>query len=258
MSFVVVVPARYASTRLPGKPLSLIAGKPMVQHVWERAAKSGASRVVIATDDQRIASLCEQFGAEHLMTSPDHASGTDRLAEVVQRLALSDEQIVVNVQGDEPLIPAVVIDQVAFNLARVSDASIATLCEAITDVEVLRDPNAVKVVFDARGQALYFSRASIPWPRDYSWNSKEMPAGDWYRHIGIYAYRAGFLRRYMQWQPTSLELCESLEQLRALYHGEIIHVEPACADVPGGIDTVEDLQRVRAQFSASPTNTLAD
>ncbi|EED33056.1 3-deoxy-D-manno-octulosonate cytidylyltransferase [gamma proteobacterium NOR5-3] len=251
MSFVVVIPARYASTRLPGKPLSMIAGKTMLQHVFERAKTAGASRVVVATDDSRIASACAGFGAEALMTSPDHASGTDRLAEVVEQLMLSDDQIVVNVQGDEPMIPAAVIDQVAYNLAREQTASIATLCEAITSVEVLRDPNAVKVVFDEKGKALYFSRASIPWPRDHSWDSTDMPGGLYYRHIGLYAYRAAFLRRYTQWQPAPLELCESLEQLRALYKGEGIHVEQACEAVPGGIDTAEDLQRVRAQFGES-------
>ncbi|WOJ94219.1 3-deoxy-manno-octulosonate cytidylyltransferase [Congregibacter variabilis] len=257
MSFVVVIPARYASTRLPGKPLSMIAEKTMLQHVWERARTSVASRVVIATDDTRIAAVCGDFGAEALMTSPDHASGTDRLAEVVQALGLSDDQIVVNVQGDEPLIPATVINQVASNLAREETASIATLCEAITDVEVLRDPNAVKVVFDEAGRALYFSRAIIPWPRDHLWESAEMPLGNWYRHIGLYAYRAGFLRRYTQWQPAPIELAESLEQLRALHKGEGIHVETACEPVPGGIDTPEDLHRLRQQFADLSVSTAA-
>lgn len=257
MSFVVVIPARYASTRLPGKPLSVIAGKSMLQHVWERAGTSAASRVVIATDDSRIAQACSEFGAEVLMTSPDHASGTDRLAEVVEQLTLSDDQIVVNVQGDEPLIPAAVINQVAHNLAREEFASIATLCEAITDVAVLSDPNAVKVVFDEKGRALYFSRASIPWPRDYLWGSTEMPPGNWYRHIGLYAYRAGFLRRYTQWLAAPMELAESLEQLRALHKGEGIHVETACEAVPGGIDTPEDLQRVRQQFADPAAESAA-
>ncbi|WP_439108026.1 3-deoxy-manno-octulosonate cytidylyltransferase [Congregibacter sp.] len=251
MSFVVVIPARYASTRLPGKPLSMIAGKTMLQHVWERAKTSGASEVVIATDDARIETACKDFAARCLMTRAEHTSGTDRLAEVVDLLSLSDDQIVVNVQGDEPLIPAAVIDQVAQNLGGKSSASIATLCEAITELEVLGDPNAVKVVFDEHGRALYFSRASIPWPRDYSWDSAVMPQGEWYRHIGLYAYRAGFLRRYTSWQPALMEQSESLEQLRALYKGEEIHVEPACEAVPGGIDTPEDLHKVREYFSAS-------
>ncbi|MFK8041477.1 3-deoxy-manno-octulosonate cytidylyltransferase [Congregibacter sp.] len=248
MSFVVVIPARYASTRLPGKPLSDIAGKTMVQHVWERARTSAASQVVVATDDERIQDACSAFGAQCLMTRTDHASGTDRLAEVAGQLSLSDDQIVVNVQGDEPLIPSATIDQVASNLAKNASASIATLCEAITDVDVLCDPNAVKVVFDANGRGLYFSRATIPWPRDYQWESGVMPEGEWFRHIGLYGYRAGFLKRYTQWDPTPMEKKESLEQLRALYHGEEIHVEVACAPVPGGIDTPEDLGRVREHF----------
>lgn len=251
MSFIVVIPARYASTRLPGKPLSDIAGKSMLQHVWERAGTSGASEVVIATDDERIAAACADFGARCLMTRADHASGTDRLAEVVAQLGLTEEHIVVNVQGDEPLIPSAVIDQVAGNLRRNSSASIATLCEGITDATVLRDTNAVKVVFDENGRALYFSRATIPWPRDHEASTGGMPEGQWYRHIGIYAYRAGFLKRYSQWQPAPLELTESLEQLRALYKGEAIHVEPACAAVPGGIDTPADLDRVRGLFAQS-------
>ncbi|EAQ97903.1 3-deoxy-manno-octulosonate cytidylyltransferase [Congregibacter litoralis] len=249
MSFIVVIPARYASTRLPGKPLSDIAGKSMLQHVWERAGTSAASEVVIATDDERIEAACADFGARCLMTRADHASGTDRLAEVVEQLGLTEKHIVVNVQGDEPLIPSAVIDQVAGNLQRNPSASMATLCEVITDATVLRDTNAVKVVFDENGRALYFSRATIPWPRDHEGSDGEMPEGQWHRHIGIYAYRAGFLKRYSQWQPAPLELTESLEQLRALYKGESIHVEPACAAVPGGIDTPADLDRVRGLFA---------
>ncbi|MDP5070211.1 MAG: 3-deoxy-manno-octulosonate cytidylyltransferase [Congregibacter sp.] len=257
MSFIVVIPARYASTRLPGKPLSMIAQKTMLQHVWERSNTSGASRVVIATDDARIAAVGADFGAECLMTRVDHASGTDRLAEVATQLALADDQIVVNVQGDEPLIPAAVIDQVANNLAKETSASIATLCESITELHSLKDPNAVKVVFDESGRALYFSRASIPWPRDHRWDSTDMPKGQWYRHIGLYAYRAGFLRRYTQWQPVPMEQLESLEQLRALYKGENIHVEPACQPVPAGIDTPEDLQRIRQYFLARASDGAA-
>lgn len=245
MSFLVVIPARYASTRLPGKPLQQIGSKPMVQHVWERAGLSSADRVVVATDHDEIAQACAGFGAECLMTRPDHPSGTDRLAEVVDRLELDDEHIVVNVQGDEPLIPAEVIEQVAENLAHHSSASIATLCEAIDDPAVLLDPNSVKVVFDAKGMALYFSRACIPWPRDHDFDSGAMPAGKWYRHLGLYAYRAGFLRRYRTWSPAPLETLESLEQLRALFQGEGIHVAEAVARVPGGVDTPEDLEAVR-------------
>jgi 3-deoxy-manno-octulosonate cytidylyltransferase (CMP-KDO synthetase) len=251
MSFLVVVPARYASTRLPGKPLEDIAGKAMIQHVWERAQESDADRVIVATDDARIADACDRFGARRLLTRADHPSGTDRLAEVVDQLDLADDAIVVNVQGDEPLIPAAVIDQVATNLSRVDDASIATLCEPIHTPDMLRNPNAVKVVFDARGMALYFSRACIPWPRDHQWNAGVMPTGSWFRHLGIYAYRAGFLRRYTSWQPAPQEQLESLEQLRALHQGERIHVEPACAPVPGGIDTPEDLEALRQLLSGA-------
>lgn len=249
MNFTVVIPARYASTRLPGKPLVRIADKSMVQHVWERSRSSEAARVVVATDDQRIKDACSSFGAESLLTRVDHNSGTDRLAEVVDKLALGDEEIVVNVQGDEPLIPAAVINQVAMNLQQCSQASIATLCEPIDNAHALRDPNAVKVVFDAEGLALYFSRACIPYPRDHDWSTNTMPTGQWYRHLGVYAYRAGFLRRYTDWAPAALEQTESLEQLRALYAGERIHVAPACEAVPGGIDTPEDLEHMRAYLA---------
>jgi 3-deoxy-manno-octulosonate cytidylyltransferase (CMP-KDO synthetase) len=252
MSFLVVIPARYASTRLPAKPLAMIAGKPMIQHVWERARTSAAERVVIATDNEEIADVCRGFDAECLMTRKDHASGTDRLAEVVDELELRDTQIVVNVQGDEPLIPPAVINQVADNLAANTVASIATLCELIDSCETLLDPNAVKVVFDAAGMALYFSRATIPWPRDHDWSQPGMPAGHWYRHLGLYAYRAGFLRRYTGWEAAPLETLESLEQLRALYQGERIHIEDACEPVPGGIDTPDDLARLRRRLDQEP------
>jgi 3-deoxy-manno-octulosonate cytidylyltransferase (CMP-KDO synthetase) len=250
MSFTVVIPARYGSTRLPGKPLLDIAGKPMVQRVWEQACQSGARQVVIATDDGRILEAAQAFGAEACMTAPDHPSGTDRLQQVADQYAWDDEQIVVNVQGDEPLIPPAVIDQVALNLAAHQDAGIATLCEAITDLPELLDSNAVKVVFNGEGMALYFSRATIPWPRDQFRDGKQlMPAGKWYRHIGIYAYRTRFLHRYVTWQPAPLEQLEQLEQLRALYNGVGIHVAPALQPVPGGVDTQADLESVRASFA---------
>jgi 3-deoxy-manno-octulosonate cytidylyltransferase (CMP-KDO synthetase) len=251
MSFTVVIPARFASSRLPGKPLADLAGKSMVQRVWERSLASGAERVVVATDDERILGHCRDIGAEAMMTSRAHTSGTDRLAEVARNLGLAEDSIVVNVQGDEPLIPPAVIDQVADNLARFSKASIATLCESITETAVLRDPNAVKVVFDREGYALYFSRAPIPWHRDQSClGATELPAGDCWRHLGIYAYRAAFLQRFTQWEPASLEQVESLEQLRAMYQGERIHVAQAIADVPGGVDTEDDLERLRARLLA--------
>jgi 3-deoxy-manno-octulosonate cytidylyltransferase (CMP-KDO synthetase) len=246
MAYTVIIPARYGSTRLPGKPLLDILGKPMVQRVWEQARLSGAARVVIATDDARILDAAQLFGAEVCMTRAEHPSGTDRLQEVALKLGLPDEHIVVNVQGDEPLIPPQVIDQVATNLAGQPQAGIATLCERITDIAELKSPNAVKVVRDEAGRALYFSRAPVPFPRDsFSVNSNTMPSsGAWFRHIGIYAYRTGFLHQYVGWPPAPQELLECLEQLRALHHGVGIHVEEACQLVPAGIDTQEDLTAV--------------
>lgn len=249
MSFSVVIPARYGSTRLPGKPLQDIAGLPMVQRVWQQACASGAGRVVIATDDERIAECATGFGAEVCMTRADHPSGTDRLQEVAAQSGFDDDHIVVNVQGDEPLLPPAVIDQVAANLQQRTEAGIATLCEAIDSNAVLCDPNAVKVVRRADGMALYFSRATIPWPRDAfaarNGGDSAMPEGDWYRHIGIYAYRTGFLHRYITWEPAPIEQHEQLEQLRALYHGVGIHVDVACEAVPAGVDTPQDLERLR-------------
>lgn len=249
MSFIVVIPARHASTRLPGKPLADIGGRPMIHHVWERARASSAGRVVIATDDARIEAAARAFGAEVAMTRADHPSGTDRLAEVARTLALAPEAIVVNVQGDEPLIPPAVIDQVAARLAANEAASIATLSETITDAAQLRDPNVVKVVSARNGFALYFSRACVPWPRGHDWERPGMPEGRWQRHIGVYAYRAAFLQRYTEWSPAPPERCESLEQLRALYEGEVIHVSEACDAVPAGVDTQDDLDAVRARLA---------
>jgi len=250
MSFTVIIPARYASTRLPGKPLLDIAGKPMIQHVYERAIQSRAGRVLIATDDQRIADVATGFGAELCMTSADHESGTDRLQEVVTNLSLPDDHVVVNVQGDEPLIPAEVINQVAANLLQAGEAGIATLVEPITDIASVFDPNAVKVTLDKNGRALYFSRAPIPWCRDgFADKSKTLPSSaSYYRHIGIYAYRVGFLHSFVSWPASSLEVTEKLEQLRAMENGVAIHAEQACAEIPAGIDTEEDLLKVRALF----------
>ena len=246
-AFTVVIPARFASSRLPGKPLQLIAGKPMVQWVWEQARKSSASRVVVATDDARILEACQAFGAEVLMTRVEHNSGTDRLAEVASALSLASDAIVVNVQGDEPLIPPVVIDQVAHNLAAHPEAGMATLAEPIEDVAALFNPNIVKVSTDQNGLALTFSRAPLPWARDdFAGNREQLPPGVPYRrHIGIYAYRAGFLEDFVGWGPCWLETCESLEQLRALWHGVRIHVADAIEAPPTGVDTPEDLERVR-------------
>lgn len=253
MSYNVVIPARFGSTRLPGKPLLDIAGKPMVQRVWEQARRSAAQEVVIATDDDRILQVARGFGATACMTSTDHPSGTDRLQEVVAHFGWADDSIVVNVQGDEPLIPPAVIDQVAQNLAGQQQAGIATLCEPITELSELLDPNAVKVVFDSAGMAMYFSRASIPWPREqFKDGQQAMPAqGKWYRHIGIYAYRTAFLHEYVTWSPAPPEQLEQLEQLRALYNGVGIHVAAACERVPGGVDTAADIEAVRARFDGS-------
>lgn len=249
MEFAVVIPARYASTRLPGKPLRLIQGVPMIQHVHRRAMESGAARVAIATDDERIAEVCAAFGAEAVMTSADHASGTDRLAEVARRWNCDDDAIIVNVQGDEPLIPPALIRQVAGNLAARPQASIATLCERIERVEDVFAPQIVKVVTDAQGYALYFSRAVIPWDRDaFARDTGALPATAFFRHIGLYAYRAGFLREFSTWEPCVLERAEALEQLRALWYGRRIHVAEAQTRSGPGVDTEEDLLRVAALF----------
>lgn len=252
MNFVVIIPARYASTRLPGKPLQDIAGKPMVQHVWEQARRSAASRIVIATDDERIMAACQGFGAEVLMTRVDHNSGTDRLAEVAAQLGLAADAIVVNVQGDEPLIPPALIDQVAASLAANTAAGMATLAEPFTEAAHLFNPNVVKVVADASGLALAFSRAPLPWARDsFAKQRDQLPEGTPFRrHIGIYAYRAGFLHDFVAWGPCWLEDTECLEQLRALWHGVRIHVADACETPPAGVDTPEDLQRVRQLLGA--------
>ncbi|QEY62384.1 3-deoxy-manno-octulosonate cytidylyltransferase [Metapseudomonas lalkuanensis] len=251
-AFTVVIPARYASTRLPGKPLQDIAGKPMVRHVWEQARRSAAQRVVVATDDARIVEACGAFGAEVLLTRVDHNSGTDRLAEVASQLGLASDAIVVNVQGDEPLIPPAIIDQVAANLAAHPEAGIATLAEPIEDVQALFNPNVVKVVADLNGLALTFSRAPLPWARDaFAVSRDQLPADVPYRrHIGIYAYRAGFLHDFVTWGPCWLENTECLEQLRALWHGVRIHVADALEAPPAGVDTPEDLERVRRLLGA--------
>lgn len=252
LNFIVVIPARLRSTRLPGKPLLPIAGKPMVQHVWEQARKSGATRVVIATDDASIVDACQAFGAEVLLTRADHESGTDRLAEVAAHLGLPADAIVVNVQGDEPLIPPVIIDQVAANLAAHPEAGIATLAEPIPDPATVFNPNAVKVVSDKRGLALTFSRAPLPWARDtFAHGLQQLPEGVPYRrHIGMYAYRVGFLQDFVNWGPCWLEQVEALEQLRALWHGVGIHVEDAIEAPAVGVDTPEDLERVRRLLEA--------
>jgi 3-deoxy-manno-octulosonate cytidylyltransferase (CMP-KDO synthetase) len=255
LSFTVLIPARYASSRLPGKALADIAGKPMVVRVAERARASGAGAVWIATDDERIRTAAGGHGCDAIMTRADHASGTDRLAEAAERLALADDAIVVNVQGDEPLIPPELIGRLAHALAQRTAASIATAAVAIADVDELFNPNAVKVVCDHAGYALYFSRAPIPFARD-AFGAGGRPTGRLpeglpaYRHLGIYAYRVGFLRAYARHAPAAIERFEALEQLRALWYGHRIAVVVADAAPPPGVDTPEDLERTRALFMA--------
>ena len=251
-AFKVVIPARYGSSRLPAKPLLDIAGKPMVAHVYERALLSQAQSVVVATDDERIAEAVRAYGAPVVMTSTEHPSGTDRLQEVAQKMGWASDDIIVNVQGDEPLIPPQVINQVAANLAAHPQAGIATLAEAIEDVGQLTNPNIVKLVRDANNMAMYFSRSPMPWARDaFAQGIKELPVKDLYwRHLGIYAYKVSFLNAYVKWSPAVLEQVEALEQLRALYYGVKIHVDKACVNLPAGVDTQEDLERVRAIVAA--------
>ncbi len=250
--YCIVIPARFASTRLPAKPLADIAGKSMIRRVWERACLATAERVLVATDDARILDHVRGFGAEVVSTRIDHPSGTDRLHEVAIQLGWPDDAIVVNVQGDEPLIPAAVIEQVAAALAGDPGVTAATLAEPLTDVERLFDANVVKVVRDADARALYFSRAPMPWARD-AFAGARPPAlpepSVWLRHIGIYAYRVAALKRDVAWPRHPQEVLESLEQLRMLGMGERIRVDVACAEVPGGIDTPADLDRVRALFA---------
>jgi 3-deoxy-manno-octulosonate cytidylyltransferase (CMP-KDO synthetase) len=243
----VIIPARYASTRLPGKPLADVGGKSLVQRVYEQAQASGASSVVIATDDERIRAAAESFGATVCLTRTDHRSGTDRLAEVIEKRAIGEREIVINLQGDEPLMPPGLIRQVAEALESHPDAAMSTACHAIHERAEFLNPNVVKVVFDLAGYASYFSRAPIPWPRENMAGEAEDPINA-YRHIGLYGYRAGFVRRYATWPVCAIEQTEQLEQLRALWHGERIAVCVA-NELPGpGVDTPEDLERVRKIF----------
>jgi 3-deoxy-manno-octulosonate cytidylyltransferase (CMP-KDO synthetase) len=240
LSFHVLIPARYASSRFPGKPLADLAGKPMVVHVCERAAKSGALSVHVATDDERIAAAVRASRHEVVMTRADHASGTDRIAEAAQTLRLGDEEIVVNVQGDEPLISPQLISHVSQVLQN-SKTSVSTACHAIHDTAALTNPNVVKVVLDAQGYALYFSRSQIPYPRE--------KGGLWYRHAGIYGYRVGFLKQYSTLAASPLEKTEALEQLRVLWHGHRIAVAISEMELPPGVDTPQDLEAVRRMLA---------
>lgn len=247
MSFRVYIPARHASTRLPGKPLLDIAGKPLIRHVWERAVESGAESVVIATDDERIRDCATAFGATVCMTSSEHRSGTDRLAEAVASMGEPPERIVVNLQGDEPSMPGRLIARVAALLAAEEHCHMATLSVPITDLHELLDPNVAKVVVGARGEALYFSRAPIPFRRDAA--GLPVQGGPFLRHVGLYAYRAGFLRHFSQLPRCAIEQLECLEQLRALYHGHRIQVAIADGPVEKGVDTEIDLAAARAYFA---------
>ena len=249
MGFSIVIPARHGSSRLPGKPLHMIGNKTLIQHVFECAQKSQADEIIIATDDERIEAEAAGFGAQVCMTRSDHGTGTDRLAEVIEYKGFSDDHIIVNLQGDEPLMPATVINQVADNLKNHPAASSSTVCTRIKTTDDLFDPNVVKVVTDHNGFALYFSRASIPWDRDHFPDHSVLPPyAEHYRHIGLYAYRAGFLKRFVEWPVCHHEKVESLEQLRSLWNGEKIHVDVA-VEIPGpGIDTPEDLNKVRQMF----------
>ncbi len=244
-AFVVVIPARYQSSRLPGKMLLDIAGKPMILHVVERARQSSASAVYVATDDDRIRSVCEAAGARVCMTDPAHQSGTDRIAEVAAQLGLGTDACVVNVQGDEPLIPPAVINQVATNLAARPDVGICTLYADIHEESEFHNPNAVKLVTDHSGNVLYFSRAPIPWPRD-----GHIDGTLWgKRHLGIYGYRVNVLQQFVSWPPSPIEQTEKLEQLRAMTQGVRLHAERCCEAIPAGVDTAEDLEVVRQLLS---------
>lgn len=252
MSFIVLVPARLHSTRLPGKPLLDIAGKPMVVRTAERAFESRADRVVVATDDVAILKVCQRFGVKAVLTSGDHLTGTDRLAEATMLLHLADDDIVVNVQGDEPLIPPEVIDGVAATLSEATDCAMSTAAHPIDTLESFLNPNVVKVEVDANHRAMIFSRAPIPWPRDaFKGAMKTLPSS--FRalhHIGIYAYRVSFLKVFPTIPRAPIEATESLEQLRAMWNGFRVAVLELKENLPAGVDTLEDLDRVRSLWKA--------
>lgn len=246
----VIIPARYASTRLPGKPLLDIAGKPLIQRVYECARASGIPDVTVATDDDRIAACVREFGGQVCLTSDRHQSGTDRIAEAIAKLGLPDDEIVINLQGDEPRMPPALLRQVADRLAACADAVMATARHALADYDSFTNPNVTKVVCDTEGYALYFSRAPIPWPRDtMSLARTARPKLLAHRHIGLYAYRAGFVREYAQWPVCALEALEALEQLRVLWAGRRIAVVEADVEPGPGVDTPADLEAARAHFS---------
>jgi len=248
--FHVVIPARFSASRLPGKPLLLIGDRPLIQWVWQCARQSGAATVVIATDDVRIFDAAAAFGADVELTSPEHVSGTDRIAEVVRAKRLSPDDVVVNLQGDEPMMPAAVVQEVAQALSSRPQFDIATAVAPIRSLAEFLDPSCVKALRARQGEALYFSRAPVPWPRDdVADGLPKRFAGAW-RHVGIYAYRVRSLLQFASWPPTPLEQTEKLEQLRALEHGMRIHLVELSEPPPAGVDTPADLQRVRAALAA--------
>ena len=247
MAVVVIIPARYGSTRFHAKLLQDLAGKPIIQHVYERSLQAKADQVVVATDDQRIVDVVTSFSGKAILTDTTHHSGTERIAEAIDILKLRDDDIVINVQGDEPMLHPELVDQIVDNLQKYPRFKMATLCERFTELADLQDPNKVKVIFNHDGSARYFSRSVIPFARDhFRENPEVMPDDiDYYLHLGIYAYRASFVKRYVTWPQAPWEKVEALEQLRVLWNDELIHVAEACQKIGPGIDTQEDLERVR-------------
>jgi 3-deoxy-manno-octulosonate cytidylyltransferase (CMP-KDO synthetase) len=251
-TYHIVIPARFASERLPGKVLLDLAGQTMLERVWQRAMESSAESVVIATDDERIVAAAESFGAQAVMTSTEHQSGSDRIADCAAQLDWSDDHLVVNLQGDEPLMPPVCLDQLAALLDERMDCEVASLYWPISDADEVQNPNAVKVVVDSDSTALFFSRSPIPYPRGFADFEAAVAAGvDWKRHLGLYAYRLNALRGYTSAEPTPLEMTERLEQLRIMEQGGRIAMAQACEFIPAGIDTLEDLERVRKIFESN-------
>jgi 3-deoxy-manno-octulosonate cytidylyltransferase (CMP-KDO synthetase) len=249
--FHVIIPARFGSTRLPGKPLLQIGARPLIQWVWQSAVDSGAASVLVATDDERIRAAALKFGADCVMTSPNHVSGTDRIAETVHAKGFAPDDIVVNLQGDEPMMPAGVVAGVAQGLRRTEGSDISTAVAPVQSLREFLDPNCVKALRARDGRALYFSRAPVPWPRDSIAAERPVSFEGAWRHIGIYAYRVRSLLQLAAWPPTPLEMTEKLEQLRALEHGMHIHLVALSESPPAGIDTPEDLERARAILQKS-------
>lgn len=252
-SYHLVIPARMASQRLPGKPLIEIGGRTLIEHVYRRARDASAQSVVIATDSEEVRRAAAGFGCQAVLTSPRHGSGSDRIAECIDTMGLPDDALVVNLQGDEPLMPPACLDQAANLLQITPEAAVSSLYWPIDDTETAQDPNVVKVVFDGTGKALYFSRALIPWPRDAALPHAKADGCQWNRHIGLYAYRAGALREFTAMQPSPLECAEKLEQLRFLESGRHIVMARACEFIPAGVDTPADLDRVRKLLAACRT-----